>query len=378
MIFSEYVREDASAKLARESSFAFLDRSARPEMSRAREALTEWCTSYPERDELVARFRSNNDEHFRSAEFELLLYTSLSKSGFSLTPHPELPNGGSRRPDFLVTTPAGQRFYLEAVLARERREDTTHHPLVATTLDVFSTHTHRNFCVEVHTRGVPTTQPSGRALIRQVLSWLDQLDPDALEDSWPHQIPFEWGHEDLVISLRAIPLRADRRGFSTRLLGVQRGQAGWLDASTSVKEAIRFKGGRYGQLEYPLVIAVNFDGMFLDEYNERRALFGDEQIVVSVSDPERPPRLERVPNGAWTSEAGPTFTRVSAAWIFGNLSCYTLARKDATLYFNPWAASAPPDELRAYSYCEAIASELQRTPGKLLSSELGLPESWPG
>ncbi|HFZ1050433.1 TPA: hypothetical protein ACIJSU_006323, partial [Pseudomonas aeruginosa] len=79
MIFTAYQRTDASPKTNRESNFAFLDRSAWPEMERVRHYLEGLVGEYPqeERDELVARLKCGDDTHFKSAVFELALHAFL-------------------------------------------------------------------------------------------------------------------------------------------------------------------------------------------------------------------------------------------------------------------------------------------------------------
>ncbi|MEN3294293.1 MAG: hypothetical protein V7642_3546, partial [Burkholderiales bacterium] len=67
MPFSDAERTDTALKRAGESSFRFLDRSARPQIARVRTFLSEALNRYPaeERDELVARLRSENETDFR-------------------------------------------------------------------------------------------------------------------------------------------------------------------------------------------------------------------------------------------------------------------------------------------------------------------------
>ncbi len=90
MIFTDYQRANASPKANRESNFAFLDRSARPEMERVRHYLESLVGEYPqeERAELVARLKCGNDTHFKSAVFELALYAFLVRLGYTLSPPP--------------------------------------------------------------------------------------------------------------------------------------------------------------------------------------------------------------------------------------------------------------------------------------------------
>ncbi len=351
-------------------------------MARAREFLEDLVAGYPDPDDLIRRFRSNNNSNFRSAEFELLLYSALQRQGFLLEPHPELPNGSKSRPDFLVTTPTGQSFYLEAVLATENSTDQTNQPLIATTLDVFTTSSHANFCVFVKTSGYPSTQPSRRRILSKTLAWLNSLDPDEVEGeidaSGPDAMPtLVLKHESLEISVQAFPLRADLRGKSRRLLAAQFGQAGWVDSWSPIKDAITFKGSKYGSLDKPLVVAVNFLGHRLDRLDEMQALFGQELIAFSTDNPAEEPQLKRARNGAWVGKAGPQFRRVSGAWLFDNVCVYNLPSRQATLYLNPWAASPIPDEMLRFSHAIGADGHVTWQDGVVFGKVFALPDNWP-
>lgn len=363
MIFDATERTDSSPKLGIETDFQFLNRSARAEMSSARDFLEGLISNYPDPEDLISRFRSNSNSNFRSAEFELLLFSILNRQGFSLEPHPELTNGSSARPDFLVTTPSGDSFYLEAVLAKEDSDDRTNDPLISTTLDVFTTASHNNFGVIVKTSGYPSTQPSRRRILQKTLAWLDSLDPDLIQervDSQGHDaLPtLVLTHEHFELSIQALPLRPDRRGKASRLLAVQFGQAGWIDSWSPIKDAITFKGNKYGTLDKALVIAVNFSGHHLDRLDEMQALFGQDQVILSTSDPDAEPRYDRAPNGAWIGHSGPQFRRVSGAWIFDNLCTYNILSRKPTLYLHPWANEQVPSDLLRFPHAIGVDGQM--------------------
>lgn len=148
MPFASYERTDTSRKRESESSFVFLDRSARPEIARVREYLGIAVAHYPdsERAELIARLRSGDDVAFRSATFEVLLHWGLLRSGCHLQPHPDPGTGSMKRPDFLVTEPGGEEFFLEAVLAGERDgRSPSAETIKKTTLDRLDEAAHSSF-----------------------------------------------------------------------------------------------------------------------------------------------------------------------------------------------------------------------------------------
>ncbi len=385
MLFTDRKRTDSSPKANRESDFAFLDRSARPEIERVRQFLETLAAGYPldELAELVARVRSGNDTHFKSSVFELVLYAYLVRLGYTLRPHPELKNGSSARPDFHVVAPGGEDFYLEAVLvSADDDADPAAEARIGTTLDALEKASHPNFMVAVESEGSPDTQPSGNRLRAAALAWLDSLDPDevqALVDQYDlfSSPTLSWEHEGWQVLLRAIPLKSERRGKTTTLIGVLDGGAGFIDAWTPIRDAIKFKGSKYGKLDKPLLVAVNFGSFHLEQIDEMQALYGQEQFVFAVGEPDRDPRFERAPNGAWRGRAGAQSTRVSGAWLFNDLTPYTLASRRHTIYFNPWAANPLPEVLKSMPHAVAQDGKVQWHLGATLQDVLALPEGWP-
>lgn len=383
MIFSNVERTDVGPKLSRESEYAFMDRSARPEIGRVRELLEQLAHEYPlnEQADLVSRFRSGDDAAYNSAEFELILHAILHRKGYQLEPHPILQNGSKSRPDFLVTSPDGSKFNLEAINPSEINEDLSSDKLTSQTLDVLSTNSHHNFLVGIKTKGHPKTQPSRKKFLQNVLRWLDGLDPDVVnsdieERGIDARPSMTWTHETLDIQVDAIPIRPEQRGQSQRLLGIQSGGAGWVSPKTPVRDAIRFKGSKYGRLDLPLVIAVNLDGYGLRRTDEVQALFGDEVMVIALDAPNDEARLDRKRNGAWVGSKGPEFTRVSAAWLFDRLSPYSLAERTGTLYFNPFSTHPASPTLREFAHAYGEDGQLFWVDGPTIGSVLSLSKDW--
>lgn len=379
-IFTQRRRTDAGPKLSRETEFEFTDRSARPEINRVREFLEALLSQYPESEhsELISRIKSRNDVHYGSAIFELLLHATLLNAGFSLKVHPELPGGVSSRPDFHVTAPDGSEFYLEATTATEQNEDLTICPLTARVLDELSTHAHENFLVGVKVSGRATTQPSSKRFISHVFQWLDTLDPDSVKRAESEGISekTEWTHEGVSIVITAFPLDAQLRGKANRLLGAQSADAGWINPAGPIRNAVRVKGSKYGKLELPFVIAINFDGFVLDSTHEVDALYGDEVFVVPVGGSFQSGGTRRKKNGAWMGEGGPVYTRVSGVWIFDHLSPYSLNKSRGTLYFNPYASIPLTDSLKHFANAEVIDGRLRKQDGPTLGHVLGIEDDW--
>lgn len=383
-VFDNFQRTDCSPMKNAESDYSFYNRSARPEMEKVRNIIEQSLKYYPksEADELISRIKSGDDVHFRSAVFELFLHEALRRKGFSLSPHPELSNGSTSRPDFLVTDPDGECFYLEAVLATENNElDKGGEARKGVVLDTLSKSPHENFMIAIDDEGSPNSPPSGKNLKKKIHQWLDALDPDELieqieESGLDSLTALKWNHDGWYLQIRPIPLKIERRGKSTNLVGIGGIGGGWVDAWSPIRDAIKFKGGKYGELDKPLVVAVNLDRFHLDRIDEMQALFGQEQFVFTVnSDAE--PEMQRAPNGAWYGKGGPQYTRVSAAWIFNDLHASSLAARSSTIYLNPWGELAVPESLRCFPSASAKGGKMEWKEGLSFREIFDLYDGWP-
>lgn len=383
MLFSEALRSDQTPKQATETEFAFLDRSAWTAAEKVRSVMEACMMNYPlaERAELISRLRSGVEHQFASGTFELFLHEYLRQLGFSLTPHPELSNGSTKRPDFRVCCPDGQQLYVEAVCASDNDgRDISAEARKAVALQALDSAYHPNFMVAVDSVGEPATQPSGKRLAADIVRWLDTLDADCIiagsadnDDALPE---YNWQHEAWQVRLRAIPVKPEARGLPRRLIGIRSFGAGWIDGWTPIRDAILTKSRWYGELDLPLVVAVNVDTFNLDPIDESQALFGQEQFVFTVGDKDEP-RFQRAPNGAWRDAAGPRGRRCSGAWLFSNLSPYTLARRRNTLYLNPWANLEVPASFLRMPHALVVNDRIHHTNGVTIRDALGLDDQWP-
>lgn len=384
MMFSDIQRTDETPKTPYESDYDFLDRSAYPPMGRVRALLEACLLGYPdsEKSELVARLMSPDSMAFRSASFELFLHEHLSRLGFVLEPHPNLPNNSRKRPDFLVMSPEdGSQFYLEAVCASDddgRNEGAEARKALA--LHTLSCAEHPNFILEIHSSGDPATQPSGNKLTKEILHWLDSLSWDEVNfilsqgDIDPPE--YGWEYEGWKLSIRAWPVKSEARGLKRRLIGSQLTGARVIDGWTPVRDALLKKSRRYGELSLPLVVAVNIDTYGLNDIDVNQALFGQEVFIFTPGWSE--PRFAREKNGAWGSPDAPRGRRCSGAWLFSNLTPYRVAQHEQRLYLNPFATNPIPPTLSIAPLGVVEDGKMKKSPGGITLLEVfGLDESWP-
>lgn len=384
LLFSERDRSDFSFKRESESDFMFVDRCALPFVTNTRRLLERYVSKFPsgDRSELIARMRSGDDTHYRSAVFEVLLHEILLRLGCELRCHPELPNGSSSRPDFLVRTPSDEEFYLEAVLATEKWSHRASNKIKEAVLWQFYEHTHPYFMVSVRTSGLPATQPSAKKLLQQVKNWLDSLDPDLIARNidlhgWDSAPSFDWSHEDWSLSFRPIPIVAERRGNGGPIMGMITGEGGWVNSRAPIREALNYKSSKYGRLDKALLVAVNVDAIALRRMDEMQALYGEEYLQTLVGEEHAQPTLARAPNGAWRGPSGPRGRRASGAWLFNSLNMYSLGEAKQTVYFHPCPNVELPSTLRSLPFAEVLHDQVNWSEGRSIAELLEIPSGWP-
>jgi hypothetical protein len=377
-------RSDDRPKENKEADYEFYNRSSWPQMQLVRDLLDDFVSRYPdsEQSELIARIKSGNDDHFKSATFELFLHEALLRLGCNLIPHPELENGSKARPDFLVTTPDGEEFYLEAVLASERNEENpAAEAIKASVFDYLNRHPHNSFMLEIDDDGDPLSQPSARSLLNRINAWLETLDPDLLREQMDSQglesiDVFEWHHEDWNVQIRPIPMSRELRGRLDSFIGIGGYGGGFVNAWTPIRDAVKSKGSKYGLLDKPYIVAINFNSFFLDPIDEAQALFGQEQFTVNPNN-RAETRITRARNGAWFGGGGPQYKRVSGVCLFNDLHPTGIANRRHTIYLNPWANYPVPEFLRQFPHAILNNTRLEKNEGLSLTDIFGLNANWP-
>lgn len=374
------------------SEYEFLKRCQRTACQRVRELLEGWFQRYPEPDsgELRSRFRSGDDPHFRSSFWELYLHELLLRFDYSVEVHPKLDTEEDTSPDFLAARPEGEDIVVEATSTEKDTEE----PDAATrrkevVLDTINRLSHQDFILHLESRGAtrnwPKRPPSGSGVRSQLKKWLDGLDYESLrseleEEGLDAMPTLDFDLEGWKVRFTAVPRSREKRSAEReKIIGYRSPGAQWVDTSTPIRDRIRDKATRYGDVQRPYLIAVSMSDTGLDTIDLMDALFGDEVLQVSVSDREEPEyTFGRKPKGAWVGPQGEINTRVSAVLIGVGASPWRVARAPLILCHNPWAKQPLEGPITSLPEYVPEEGDYENKEGVHPRSVFDLPPGWPG
>lgn len=386
MLFSDIARTCEEPRPYSTSEFEYLDQSARPEAIAIRRTLEQWFSRYPtpDRADLMARFKSPESSHHVSAAFELYVHELLLKLGYSIELHPQTESKKATRPDFLVRDQDGNRMYVEAVVASDlsEREQKAEARLNAF-YDSMNRIEARDWFVTIDVIGRPAEPPSGRRLRKEVDSWLAQLNADSVikkanaegSDAFPVKLHRGNGW---AVTFTAIPRdRSKPADPADRIIGAIAGEARWLGSDKVIRNVLSDKALRYGELDAPLVVAVNARVLHIDQDDVVDALFGQEQLTVSKTGSDLECRLVRRANGVWRGPDGPQRTRLSGALIGFNLKPWTFGARELALYQNPWATRPCSGKILTLPRWECVNGQMSFAAAAGVTAIFGFPEDYP-
>src|SRR6266849_2045527 len=273
MLFDQVERTEDRLKNERESTFAYLNASARAPMTAAREVFEGWFASYTEsgKADLRARFRSPIDAQHQSAFWELYLHELFSRLGFTLEPHPEI-EGSRNHPDFLVKEDDVAKFYLEGIVAGiPSAKDAGAEARLVEVFDLVNKMKISEWFLQVEYRGYPEAPPSVKELRKQLESWLASLDVKAIDaalkaEEWDSLPKYEWQCDGLTLTFTPSPKSPEAAANpESRPIGILMGEGQILHTDNDIRHAVEKKAKKYGVLPLPLMVAVNVVSGHCDE-----------------------------------------------------------------------------------------------------------------
>jgi hypothetical protein len=357
---------------------------------RVRELLEDWYYAFPDANgHLRSRFCGDDDRSHAAAFWELYLYAAYQATGVEVEVHPDLGTGRPSAPDFLVLGSAP--FVVEARMLMTPAEVQSTDARTSPLYDAVNELSSDTFFVWASVLALGKESPALSRLKRSVEEWLPTLDADAAIARFDASSSLDtlptttWEDRGWLVELRAIPKKKSARGRPSRLLGMTGAiEASFIDDHTPLVKTLKSKApARYGDFDYPYVIAVLSENPTVDEADVASALFGREAV-----------RFRQRPNGTfatteirnadgfWHGPQGFVNSRVSGVLVALTLQPWTIATDVPRLWLNPytesrlleqqhapWATAAPNHE----------KGELTKHPAPRPSNELfGLPADWPG
>jgi hypothetical protein len=385
-VFDQLERSDGSPAGHAESNAEFLNRVHTPYWEAVRTLIEEWfgrlCADA--QADVRARLRSRDDRQFRAAFWELYLHETLTRAGYRVTCHPEV-DGTTRRPDFLVEG-IGEPFYVEARAASESDDEITADRRRSRVYDSLDRLDSPNFYLWIDVEGEGTADLGIRKLRTQLERWLSTFDPDEVHKQLTESEdirsipPYEWEDRDWYLVFRPWPKPPESRGGDDiRPLGVfGPGSAAMVDDATPIRKALDDKGGAYGQLPHPYIVAVRTATFTADEFDILNVLYGSLQVRFSIGpNGETATREVRAPDGYWFGGTEWKHRNVSGVLVANGLQPWTVATDVPTFWEHPdpeRAAIAGPMWRRALATSGALEYVDPEIPAHVL---LDLPAEWP-
>jgi hypothetical protein len=383
-LFDDRERTDSSPATSGEDTFSFLNRASGIVWSRIRAVCEAWFSAYPAAHaaDLRGRFRSKHAGAHLRAWWELYLHHLFTSLGYNIDVHPAVA-GTDNRPDFLLRR-GRERLYVEAavVFSGIVDDDGRNGVREGWIIDAANRGSSPNFFVGIDFEQVGTTRPRDRAIYEPIEKWLSTLDPDqvtAEHESGGDLPEFTIDVNDWRVRFRAIPIKPEARGKAgARLVGMGPVTAGFIDDKAQIRDTLKHKGGRYGSLDAPFVVAINCVGSFPEDEDIANALHGSIAVQVDVGRPGSS-RTVRLRDGAWIDEQGPRGQRTSAVLSAVQLSPHTAVRFAPQIWHHgspdqPLAVSWPFTEWHCSE--QGVIEKVGRAPD--MAEVLGLPREWPG
>lgn len=383
-LFDSYTRTDTSYAKKNEAAFTFLNRSAQPAFANIRDVLEAWFKQYPDfnKADLKARFVSEQRAEHHGAFFELFLHELLRRTVRKVLVNEETAE--SQTPDFLCITDDDQRFYVEATLAAEPREFQDPQ-ITKDVLELINTAHHPLYRLSVDIDGMPTSMPKRAAVHGPILEWLDSRDHGALlsdsDSIFSPENTLTLDINGLTAQLNPLPIRtegSDKDDEYHRMIGMGPTKVGSISFSRSIRRAIEAKGNRYKELEHPFIIAINSMSSGVSDDHVFEALVGPVAARFKRTESgEWVGEQFRQRDGAWFSERGTQYRRVSGALVFHTLFPYSIASTNYRLWLHPFARRPLARELSFAPSGRFVDGKLEFGDGQELADLLDLDPDWP-
>lgn len=364
-LFDSFQRTHAGISGYHEPLFCFLNRSAWDRSDEARRLCEKWFERYKqdasdgEITEFRRRFRDKHNILHYSAWFELLVHQLLAQLGASIKMHPNLPDTSSH-PDLIVSMDGSSMIVEATVVAPDDDRLSVHERDVVEKLYQLKSEQFWLWIEEI--KGTLKSNIPKKRFLPKLQRFLREHDPDQVQEMIDkrgyHTVPqkiIESGNWKMRVSLR--PISPNQRGTKKNIVNGPIWAINYGGHVSNVREKIREKSGKYGQLQDPFVIALNSysrDASFDLGIDAKNVLFGDD--------------------GVWGRCGNPRCKQLAGVLFFKDTNSFSIPSTEACLYINPFAPSDVisriPKSLYRFPHVKDGNNLIQ---GESVPSLLGLP-----
>lgn len=328
-IFRQYKRSDFHPQGNLESAFGFLDRSAWTISELVRGCFKNWLEAFPSDADFINKLTSSDDQQHHAAVFELILYNSIRKGGFSVEVHPDLPSRS--KPDFRIADNDGFCCYAECTLAGNSYESLEEKRRKASVLEIINGLVEFPYYVGIDFMKISKSSVSKNNLLR-FLNSLAQMSANLSDEQLMMNKPIfsDNGWElEIILFRKTVPGRRRNVGF-------QQNEARFIDPKKTLLGALNDKKpSKYGLSDEIFLIAVNETDAFSNDLTSAELLFGawgEEQIHLRNSHTK----------GLFYFNGRPLNTSVAALIRCKHVSHYMLANSQIKILHNPFAKTPLP------------------------------------
>lgn len=359
VIFDARERKDLDVAFHRETTFEYLDRSARPEMAVVRSQWNDWFGRYPDqpspssavgkrlREALRSRLTARRERNQTEAFWELYLHESFLRAGARVLVREDTP-------DFEVAFGMGT-LSVEATVRGLSAADEAHENRIKALRDGLNRTQADSWLLDVGANSTTEDDAPVAALRRDIEKWIKTFDVDVVRDQCERMGPKAYGElpkrtferAGWTIHVRLIPKREGvRREGRQPAIGVWSGPGVFeVHNAECLGDSLRAKARRLRCLAKPVVLAVLLDRPFGDDDDVLDALFGREIVRISID-----PNMEgngisgvetsRRDDGLWSVDDGPG-QQLDAVLLGIGLNPFLIGRASPVLWSNPRRHSGP-------------------------------------
>jgi hypothetical protein len=323
----------------------------------------------------------------------LYCHAFLRQQGFIVEVQQVVDQAVGRPVDFLASSAGVPLFYMEATVANDARETLANQRKVDELIDALNALNEPDFRVSFEIERESNQNLPFTRIRSAIHSWLQTLDASEVaeqrrEEEYERHPHYTWDDDGWRIVFFAIPRAREEQGKPDETVLYHSWNARRVEAQISLKDALKEKADRYGQLELPYVIAVDVLAIDSIGTDVGEILFGKEIALIDTQSGTatitRSPLLYNRPhseNGLWFGRGGPKNQQISAVLLVNELMPWAIAHKTPILWHNPWAGKPLDPALwqvpQMLPDMNASPPRMQRKDGKQAHEIFHLPADWP-